>query len=137
MKIRNFKRLVQAISEFKKYPVSSSTVKAIIQYFAVSPLLFGIILFGYSYSKKTKKKPPIAVNGPVAASVEEVLLIGNSHPYYNSGVPIHLTEFLKNDATSPESFIKETSFSGYSLQDHLSNAGTLAKLEERSKEFEH
>ncbi len=97
-------------------------------------LLLAMVFGGNSCSKETSSEQPVENKEPIATSVREILFIGNSHTYYNSGVSFHLTEFQKNDDPSMEPFIKEATFSGYSLQDHLSNAGTLSKLEERSWE---
>lgn len=68
-------------------------------------------------------------------SAEEILFIGNSHTYYNSGIPFHVNRFRANDALPYEPFIREVSFAGFSLTEHLANATTMAKVEERDWEI--
>ncbi len=103
-------------------------------YLLIPFLLLMVGFGGNSCSKEPSTSPAVDSGEPPVSSVQEILFIGNSHTYYNSGVFFHLAQFRKNDGSSMAPFIKESTFSGYSLQEHLSNAGTLAKLEERSWE---
>lgn len=64
----------------------------------------------------------------------EVLFIGNSHTYYNSGLAFHVGRFRENEKLNYVSFIKEVTFGGYSLNDHIENTA-ISKINERDWDF--
>lgn len=71
----------------------------------------------------------------VSSGKEEILFIGNSHTYYNQGLATHLSKFRANDNLEFEPLIQEMAQGGFSLQDHLGNATTIAKVKERDWDF--
>ncbi len=68
----------------------------------------------------------------VSSDKEAILFIGNSHTYYNQGVSTHLSKFRANDNLEFEPLFEEAAHGGYSLQDHLGDPSTIAKIKERA-----
>ncbi len=96
-------------------------------------LLFTIFLsFSCSKDGLTQEKNEVAA--PTHPSIEEVLFIGNSHTFYNSGVSFHVGRFKANDALADEPYIEEFTFGGFSLANHLENEDSLDKINERTWE---
>jgi hypothetical protein len=71
----------------------------------------------------------------VSSGKEEILFIGNSHTYYNQGISGHLLKFRNNDNLEFEPLIQEAAQGGYSLQDHLNDPSTIAKVKGRAWDF--
>lgn len=63
---------------------------------------------------------------------EEILFIGNSHTYFNEGVYTHLKRFVTHADLNVELTTFDSARGGFTLQDHLADAGTLARINERS-----
>lgn len=64
----------------------------------------------------------------------EVLFVGNSHTYYNSGLAFHVGRFRENEDSNIVPYIKEVTSGGYSLADHIENTA-IAKINERDWDF--
>lgn len=99
---------------------------------------FRILLFTmplvFSCSKNGMTQEQQEVSVPTNTGVEDVLFIGNSHTYYNSGIAFHVGRFRANDGLTYEPYIQELAFGGFSLAVHLENEATLDKLNERTWE---
>lgn len=68
--------------------------------------------------------PPAPEPEPAEDDVTDVLLIGNSHTYYNSGIGFHLARFLQEDRPASDFNIAVQAIGGYSLSDHLQETST-------------
>ncbi len=68
---------------------------------------------------------------PEEDSVTDVLLIGNSHTYYNSGIGFHLSRFLEENRPTNQFNIIVQAIGGYSLSDHLQENATLDLIASR------
>jgi hypothetical protein len=66
------------------------------------------------------------------AITETILLIGNSHTYYNEGIATHLKRFTENDNVDDNPLIKDIAKAGYTLQEHFTDPATIEKIQERS-----
>ncbi|WP_273567086.1 DUF4886 domain-containing protein [Maribacter halichondriae] len=106
-------------------------------FFFVGAIRFSVlVLFLVSGCSKSEKSDTAQeVENSKSVSDIEVLFIGNSHTYYNSGVPFHMGRFREQENLPYSPFIAESSFGGFSLTDHLSNAATLEKINEREWEY--
>jgi len=106
-------------------------------FFFVGAVRFSILfLFLFSSCSKTENSDTNEeIENSKSVSDIEVLFIGNSHTYYNSGVPFQVGRFRERDNLSYTPFIAESSFGGFSLTDHLGNSKTLEKVNERDWEY--
>jgi len=76
----------------------------------------------------SKAPPPRGNNWNFTFNPEEVLLLGNSHTYYNKGVDFHVKEFLTNETFDFSPIVEQTARGGYAMEDHFEDAATLAKV---------
>lgn len=89
-----------------------------------------------SACSKEESKPIIDENIDTETIKDfEVLFIGNSHTYYNSGLAHHLNRFRKTENENYDTYIKEVSFGGFSLADHINNTTAISKINERDWDF--
>ena len=117
-----------------KYILSLNHMKRT-NYFSRIVLLLYIVLLTSCSTQKNSDKLPKEDEVVVSSGKEEVLFIGNSHTYYNQGISTHLLKFRENDNIGFEPLIQEAAQGGFSLQDHLGNPGTIAKVKERAWDF--
>lgn len=94
-----------------------------------------VSLFATSCSKDEANAPDKEVEELQYSSEEEILFIGNSHTYYNSGLAHHLDRFRSYDDLDYKPFIRDASLAGYRLSEHLTNSATIDKINERDWEF--
>lgn len=94
-------------------------------------MLFCFLLISCSKSQETNNTQ-YEEEDAIVLGKENVLFIGNSHTYFNQGIPSHLAKFRANDNLEFTPIIQEFARGGYTLQDHLSDQGTLDKIKERS-----
>lgn len=93
-------------------------------------VLVCFLLTSWSKKKETENIQ-IEEENVIALGKENILFIGNSHTYFNQGVSSHLEKFRVNDDLEFTPIIQEFAKGGYTLQDHLSDQGTLEKINER------
>ncbi len=98
-------------------------------------LFLSTLMFILGCSKGENDKSNPLNEKPKSEADVEILFIGNSHTYYNSGVPFHVGRFIEKDNLPNAPLIAESSFGGFSLADHMNNATTLEKINERDWEY--
>lgn len=102
-----------------------------IRYFSL--LLSLIVLLGFHSCKAQDEGTTLQKD--LAPESETVLFVGNSHTYYNQGLATHLLNFRSADDPTADPLIQEVAKGGYTLEDHLHDPTTLAKLRERDWDF--
>ncbi|QIE58833.1 hypothetical protein G5B37_04435 [Rasiella rasia] len=66
-------------------------------------------------------------------NIVNILFIGNSLTFFNNGVDFHVQQFYDNGAQGGDQVLTdERTLPGYTLHQHLNNAGTTNKLESKT-----
>ena len=125
-----FRLTLTRYTAFKNQPMIQFQLK-------VTRILFCfsfVVLVALSCSNDEAIRSVREVGEQQDSSHEEILFVGNSHTYYNSGIAYHLSRFRSYDDLDYEPFIKDASLAGYRLSEHLTNDATLSKINERDWE---
>ncbi|MEZ2414114.1 DUF4886 domain-containing protein [Muriicola sp. E247] len=93
-------------------------------------LFFFVLSLGCSQSSEVSKLPNPGAETEFQAKY--VLFIGNSHTNYNLGIDHYLKGFTSQAGLDFSPTIEKITMDGASIQDHLENANTLAKLNEKN-----
>ena len=94
--------------------------------------LLVIVMVAVSCNKKEDESKPEQEEVVEGIQKEEILFIGNSHTYFNEGVYTHLKRFVDHADLELELTTFDTARGGFTLQDHLTDAATLERINERS-----
>ncbi|MEY8021993.1 DUF4886 domain-containing protein [Muriicola sp. SD30] len=99
------------------------------KWFSFLVLFFLVLSLGCSQSAKDTTLPDPDTETEFQA--KNVLFIGNSHTNYNLGIDHYLKGFTSQAGLDFSPTIEKITMDGASMQDHLENANTLAKLNEK------
>jgi len=94
-------------------------------------VLFLILFLSGCFKTDDVKKEDEPIETPVVFRPQNVLFIGNSHTYFNQGIDYHLNHFTREADLDYTPTIEKVAFSGYTLEQHVTDKRTLDKIVER------